>query len=356
MVDVEGPRAPTPGEIPSLLQFLNSTLRKNINWSIADEYPTTYDFENRQNLRIIKRGDEVLSHAAVKSLIIKSTVGLLKVAAIGGVVTSEGHRQKGFSRKVLEDCIALATQQNHDIAILWTNLYELYRKLGFELAGSEISLIIDKEIPSEKRLPLRILKGANVSASAIEKLYNQHTINSVRKTTDFEKYLKIPNSSIYTAWTAENQIVAYAVEGKGADLNGYIHEWGGGVNELVDLFNFIVRDQKRPLTLMCPSHSQNLLRRLEPATSYIHNGFLGMIKILNSKNVIDKIQQQLRRSGLDSPDWQKTFSENLSESQKVRLLFGPIDSQIISKFDDKTKETLTRVLPLPIWIWGWDSI
>ncbi|HEX4924366.1 MAG TPA: GNAT family N-acetyltransferase, partial [Bdellovibrionales bacterium] len=45
-----------------------------------------------------------------------------------------------------------------------------------------------------------------------------------------------------------------------------------------------------------------------------------------------------------------------SEQDIVKLLFGPLSPSEIHKFDPATAETLNRVLPVPMWIWGWDSV
>ena len=69
----------------------------------------------------------------------KTPVGLFKVGALGSVVTSTDHRNQGLSTLTIESCLNAARQQGCEFAILWTNLYEFYRKIGFELAGSEMS-------------------------------------------------------------------------------------------------------------------------------------------------------------------------------------------------------------------------
>lgn len=355
MEGFEGPRPPAPEELNNVVKFLNSQLRRESNWSIADEYPTTYSSENRENIRIIKSGEQVLSHAAVKTLIIKTPFGLFKVAAIGGVVTLESHRQQGLGRKILEDCVEIAKNQGHDFAILWTNLYDLYRKIGFELGGSEISLLLDKPVPVLSPLNLKYIKGANISAEALERVYSKHTVTNIRRISDIQKFLKIPNSTVYSAWTAEQQLVAYAVEGKGADLNGYIHEWGGGVNEILHLFNYALKDQKRNLTIICPGHAQNLIRQVQPHSKVFHPGYLGMIKILNTKNLIEKVNRFARLIGHSRFNLEPLIDQ-CPEAQLVRVFFGPSDSQFLSKCDDKTREIINQILPIPMWVWGWDSV
>ncbi len=350
MPNTEGPRPPTPEELPSLIKFLDSNLRSSVKWSIADEYPTTYITENLENLRIIKQGSDVLSHAAIKSIVVKTQFGVFKVAAIGGVVTSKDHRAQGYSRQIMEDCLTLSQNQAHDFAILWTNLYDHYRKLGFELAGTEVALIFDKAYMPVETKSLRFLKGPQVSAESIDRVYSQHTVISLRKINEIAKFLRIPNSNIYTAWsTATGHLVAYAIEGKGADLNGYIHEWGGGVNELSSLFNYILSEQKRSMTVICPAHSENLIRQLRPHVNQVNIGYLGMIKLLNRANVVAKIQRFSTQPLTDA-------LMRIDEKELTQLIFGPHEISTFKNIPTNLHEPIKEILPMPFWIWGWDSV
>jgi N-acetylglutamate synthase-like GNAT family acetyltransferase len=364
---MEGPRAPSEQEYSEIVKFLDQTLRPGASWSITNEYPTALNEKNVNNLRIIKENDTVLSHALVHPIVVKTPIGLFKVGAIGSVVTDEKYRNKGHSRKVLEDCVEFAKAQGCDFAILWSNLYEFYQKLDFELAGSEISTIIDKEIPCEQS-SLRFHKGSNIDPTAFHKLYTKHTVNSVRTFEDIKKYFQIPNTRIYTAWNAANNLMAYAVEGKGADLNGYIHEWGGGVSSILPLLNHIRKDQNRDITLITPFHSQNLVRRLRENGFKQHEGFLGMIRILNHENFFNKIRRHARNDlGISDFSIEKTedsyrvhlldttFSIH-GEHNLTRIVFGPWLKEDLKTIDDASRRTLGTVLPIRMWLWGWDSV
>lgn len=361
---MEGPRPPQTTEFDSVLRFLNLNLRAGRKWSILEEYPTALATGNLHNIRIITENDQILSHAVVRPLVVKTNVGIFKVAAIGSVVTDPIYRNQGLSQKVIQECLDLSMKQECDIAILWTNLFEFYRKFGFELAGSELSFLINREMPVPST-HIRVVKGAKVDPEAILRMYNQHTVCSVRTVDEIRKYLSIPNSNIYTAWNMDGQMVAYAVEGKGADLQAYVHEWGGLNTALLPLLNHIFREQKRPLTLIVPQHSQNLVQKLRSYDIGEVPGFLGMVKVLNHVNLFAKINRALK--GEHEVRLQKhddgfyifaggSKFKTESESDIVRLIFGPQKPTDLYPFDTKTAATLENILPVPLWIWGWDSI
>ena len=235
---MEGPRPLNESEWPHLVEFLTHSLRPEHNWSIENEYPTALNLQNRHNIRIITDQNQIVSHAVVRPMVIKSPQVIYKVAGIGSVVTHENYRNQGFSHKVLNDCLTVAKEQKCDIAILWTHLHDFYRKVGFELVGTEISHTFQNEFAAP-RVGLRYSNDRNVSPEAINRLYSQHSVGSVRTADEIKQYLKIPHTRIYTAWNADNTLAAFAVEGKGADLQNYIHECGGQVTDLLSLMSYV---------------------------------------------------------------------------------------------------------------------
>lgn len=360
------PRSLKETEVERLVHFLDRELRPGKGWSIQDEYPTTFTSNNSRNLFIIEEEDRVLSHAAVRYILLKTPQAVLKIAAIGSVVTSPEHRNQGLSHKILQICLENATKEGADIAILWSDLVEFYHKLGFEMAGSEVGILIDDYLPaSEADLIYR--QGSNIAPEVLLKLYAKHTVTSVRTLDDVRKYLKIPHSRVYTAWSKTGQLEAYAVEGKGADLKGYIHEWGGGVSKLIGLFNYIKKQTAEPLTVICPRHSEGLIRKFEELNVSLHWGNLGMIKILNAKPLIQKVMRHAKHLGHgnfvlaeDNGRFLVGVGDSLGElptaQHLTKLLFGPIPDGFWSNFSPEKQKILKEILPLDLWVWGWDSV
>jgi predicted N-acetyltransferase YhbS len=351
-------RIPHESELPQVLEFLNNTLRPGQTWSIADEYPLVFTASNRSNIRIAADKGKVVAHAAIKYHYIKNILGVFKVAAIGSVVTSPEHRNQGIAQKIIEDCVQTAERDGADFAILWSDLYDFYRKLNFELAGREVSIIIENELDVPPTL--KILKSSKIASEALARLYIKHTVGSIRTAEDIRKYLSIPSSRVYTAWNQEGQIKAYAVEGKGVDLDSYIHEWGGDVPDVLELFAHIRKEQNRPLIAIMPITSQNLIRELRKHPVTYNEGFLGMIRILHHENLFAKIQRYAKSLGIDDFAVEKidgtyTFTRGeqiLSTNDPktlTRLLFGPHDFK-------ENVSLLDPILPIPMWIWGWDSV
>ena len=363
---MEGPRPPSPNEFANVVRFLDDNLRPQEQWSISSEYPNAIVEANRNNMRIIAERDQVVSHALIRPMIVKAPAGLFKIAGLGSVVTSSDHRNQGLSTQTIGACLEAARAQACDFAILWTNLYDFYRRMDFELGGSEVSALIDRDLKAADAT-LKIVEGAKVAPEAIHRLYSQHTVSSIRTVEEVRRYLQIPNSRVYTAWDQAGQLKAYAVEGKGADLNGYVHEWGGGVSALMTLFEHIRKVQARPITVIVPGHSQNLLRALTEQGIALTEGFLGMVKILNADSLFQKVKRHARSQGVQDLVLEKTngkfifgvglrIFETDSERDIVRLLFGPQKASEIHDFPKEAAASLEKCLPLNMWVWGWDSV
>lgn len=364
---MEGPRPPIESEYTEVLKFLDGQLRPNAKWSIASEYPTALSLQNIHNIRIITDSAQVVSHAVLKPLIIRTPNVILKVGAIGSVVTDQAHRNQGLSRQILQNCLEEATRQDCDLAILWTSLHDFYRKLNFELAGSEVSCVFEQNFTTELR-GLKFIKGAQVSAEAIHRLYSQHTVGSIRSIEDTRKFLAIPNTTLTTAWDSAGGLAAYAVEGKGIDLTGYIHEWGGRVPAILALMSHLRQEKGASFTLILPQHAQNLLRALQNLPVTINYGYLGMIKIVNFDGLFGKIKRAARTLGIADMVLERDATNPghyvfgigkdlvvISDEKALpQILFGP--SPIIDSFEEKTNATLEKIFPLPLWIWGWDSV
>lgn len=362
---MEGPRPLNESEWPHLVQFLTNSLRAEHNWSIENEYPTALTLQNRHNIRIMTDQNQIVSHAVVKPMVIKSPHIIFKVAGIGSVVTHESYRNQGFSQKVLTDCLSIAKDQKCDIAILWTHLHDFYRKVGFELAGTEISHTFQNEF-TPPRTGLRFSNDKNISPDALNRLYSQHSVGSVRTADEIRQYLKIPHTQVYTAWNADNTLAAFAIEGKGADLQNYIHEWGGQVPDILSLMSYIRKEKKQAVTLITPAHAHNLNKQLEDKSTRF-DGFLGMIKIVDELGLFGKIKRAFRAEGIADFVLEKRGNGYLfgigsdqlivdREHDIVRLLFGPVDFSVLCFQDKASAQKISKILPLPFWMWGWDSV
>ncbi len=366
------PRSPEQHEFDHVVEFLNQQLRADSTWPINSEYPTALTPSNMHNMSIITEEgptpeqQKIISHALIKPIITKTPYAIFKLGAIGSVVTDPSHRQQGLSTLNMQNCLAKATAQDCDLVILWTDKTEFYQKFGFELAGRENTYVFTEAQP-QRTQGIRFVKGTQIDPQAILKLYSQHSVGSLRSIDDIQQYLKIPNANVYTAWSSSNQLLAYAVDGKGADLQTFIHEWGGQVDALIDLVGHMVKSEGKSYHLMVPNHSTNLRKTLDDLEIFCHRGFLAMLRIHNFESVAMKVKRAFRAEGFDQIVLEKQhgqivfgYGQDLytldQEADLAKILFGPTTIDEMTFIKAETREILGQILPLPLWVWGWDSI
>lgn len=361
-------KIPAHQEWEKIHQFLHKNLRADMEWSLKDEYPLAFAEKNMGNLRVIEKDKQVVAHAVLKPSLIRTHYHLFKVGLIGSVVTDENHRGQGYSRQIVESCLEACVKQECDFALLWTDLFNFYAKLGFEVGGQEVALQLGPKFKGEKTENLRVVQGRQVSADAILKLYNQHNLRTLRMASEIQKYLRIPQSQIYTAWNIQtNKLEAYCVIGKGADFTNYIHEWGGNVSSLISLIAHIQEQHLKPLTVISPPQCTNMIKQLEERGAEKFFGILGMMKITHPQNFCKKIKRGARSLGFDRFVFE--FKDGIyyfgseseiyqtdSEQDIIRLVFGPMKPDQIHSFSEQNLEIMNQIFPIPFWVWGWDSI
>ncbi|UCD56423.1 MAG: GNAT family N-acetyltransferase, partial [Candidatus Hydrogenedentota bacterium] len=137
MAQLDGPRALRPEEYSSALGLINSALRPNGPPRILEEYPLVLGKENLENMRVIVKGKEVLSHAAIYFSKLRAGDLFFKVGGVGSVATHPAYRGQGLASAVIRDCIEVMQKTECHLSVLWTHRYDFYRNLGYETAGSE---------------------------------------------------------------------------------------------------------------------------------------------------------------------------------------------------------------------------
>lgn len=366
------PQALTPDltELKDVISFLNRELRPQAGWSIDLEYPSCFrstgSLPPTHYMRVIKakidplqQEEQIVSHALVRPLLVKTPVGVFKVAAIGSVVTAQNARGRGYSKATIESCLELAREMGAEIAILWSDLFDFYAKLGFAPAGTETIFSVDRELPRLEGL--KMIRTPQVSPDALLRLFQQHSVHSFRTADDVRKHLMIPNSAVYTAWDDQNRMVAYGIEGKGADLSGCLHEWGGSTPALLSLFDFIRNDMGRDLLVMTPALAQNVNRRLEAAGCKRYQGPLGLMRVLNASSVVSKLNRalDLRSVGLKrltATGTESVETESLTGEIKVTLNGGQTAQTFFGLSNSTEVKGPDSLALIPLWLWGWDSV
>ena len=245
-------------------RLLQTTLRPQELWNgappfaIEDEYPIVLSENNsRYSYCLFDEQDFLVSHANLwpRSVItwcnatnssgigtscagLASTLG--QIGLIGNVATHPSHQGLGYSSKLLAHLEKVAIEMNLKALVLWSDLTSFYQKQGYRSLGWEWRY----EAPEAGRLktaPALALSGCRIQLVTDYTQVNLEYLQSLRprsgptlerSTEDFARLLSIPATELFTfkpdglTAASSHEILGYGIVGKGADMAGYVHEWG----------------------------------------------------------------------------------------------------------------------------------
>ncbi|MBI5115725.1 GNAT family N-acetyltransferase [Candidatus Poribacteria bacterium] len=376
---VEAPRALRPEEHASALRLLNSVLRPNSPPSILQEYPLVLDKGNIENMRVIAKGKEVVAHAAVYFSQVRSSDLVFKVGGIGSVATHPAYRDQGLGSAVVRDCIQVMARSGCHFSLLWTQRHDFYRNLGYESAGSSYLFRVRTSDLASIPCDCRIVPFSPQYLPSIIEIHEREALRSERTREEYESYFGIPKTNTLVA-LRNNTVSAYAVMGKGEDLRHCVHEWGGNASDLLclarefahlwSLHEFIVLAPTQESAQM--SVQETFPHLLEQMGARRVFEYLAMIRIIDAEALSSLVRGyvstrlgkdfQIRRTesgvAIRIGEEQTLLGKTLPSSPHsaagllARILFGPEPPSTLFP----GLSALDHALPIPLFIWGLDSV
>lgn len=352
--------------IPNKKEYLYFSQNSDIHpFPLKDCYPVAFSPQNQLNARVIQGPEKNSALLTQKILILKAPTYLTKIGLLSGTYSSSPHIPAQSFEGLVKSQIKNAMGHKCDLIMTWPQQGHHLKKLGFHYAGVEYRYQL-QPFEFKKHLEFRILNSKQISPVALLKCFSRHTVSSHRNIRHFQLFLNIPNSDFYSVWDNNNKLRAYASVGKGNDLHQFIHEWGGDMNGVMSLLAHLAKDQKAT-HLLVPHHSFNLRRNLSSLNWHATTNFLGHIKILNSKSLMEKAVRHaktLKVTNLHITSQNGGYYLGLgSEILKLHndkelsyLLFGPLQKINWDGLSPQFKRTMESLFPLPFWVWGWDSL
>ncbi|MFT7678158.1 MAG: GNAT superfamily N-acetyltransferase [Planctomycetota bacterium] len=193
---------------------------------LTGEQPLAFDpqFDGRRHY--ITREGKVVS--ALTTLVRELHVGDMRinVGLIGSVVTDPAFRGQGLATELLTMAESELKKEGAAIALLWADEREFYGERGYVPVGTELDYRVPKNLLSALPHTGRVRPAEARDDAAIHALYGSNQERVQRSTEETRALLRGPG--IATLVHEEGGIVdAYAIEGRGRDLTGMVHEWGG---------------------------------------------------------------------------------------------------------------------------------
>lgn len=228
------------------------------HYPIAAEYPLVlHPARTSHSLCIARKGQHpddagFLAHASLfmrrMSASRDDSTGTVTLGLVGNVATSTEERGKGWMRTLIAEVEARATRQGADALVLWSDLDGFYQKLGFVPGGMEMRFTMSVQKLDCGKVPLVWMPEGyargNVADALILRMlelratgYTRPLHQLERSVAEYRELLRIPDLALFLACPGgggsvhpeklpPEAIDAFFIIGKGADMQGVIHEWG----------------------------------------------------------------------------------------------------------------------------------
>ena len=317
-------------EINQLSLFLDEAFPVQSPGRFFDDFPL---WESRHpDIQVrrwgVYKGGRLIASTGCRISWLKSGKSRIRIALIGAVATHTEVRGKGIASKLVQQAVEWARESGALAVFLWGSEHALYRKLGFELSGVQLRTPLSKlELPDPEA---GIARGWNPK---LFELLKKREGGLALRERDKDWWCRHKNVEWF--WSGDLEAPrAYAAYGRGIDLKGMIHEWGGEQTELKSLLASIAALYPEAEILGSPWHfSKAGLPVLGDCVEY-----LCLAKILNHEKLLEAF----------FPDGavKTEIFFGMEDKQIVKVLFGP----------DPEGEYPSKNLPVPLWFWGLDAV
>ena len=123
----------------------------------------------------LMRGEEELSRTLVVPMVMRIGRAEVRMDGIGGVATPEEHRNKGYSRQVLEAAVDHMLAGDAPISTLY-GIPHYYPKFGYATLGPEYTIEL-QQLDARDEIPasLTVRQGTLGDLPAVQRLYREET-------------------------------------------------------------------------------------------------------------------------------------------------------------------------------------
>jgi GNAT superfamily N-acetyltransferase len=202
------------------LQVIEMSLHYPMNFSYAKDFMLLVGEHNWHRCYFLEIDGVVLSTAAVYE---RELFSGEKIFLVGAVATHPLHRGKGYSKKILS-----ALHEEFNPVMLWSDQEEFYFKLGYKKFGR--AQLYHGSGAHKWVASCKLIDTPQAFKTKVESLFDESKQLFKREKSDWDKFWSL--STIELLWKESGDTLeAYALVGKGADMQGFIHEWSSGCED-----------------------------------------------------------------------------------------------------------------------------
>ncbi len=331
---------------------------------IAAEQPLAFDPAFGAEHLVIERDGAVVS--SVVTLLRTLVVGEqeVQVGLIGSVVTDEAHRGQGLATELLARAEAQLKQSGAVLALLWADEREFYAARGYVPIGTELDYSVPRALAEYLPPTDRVRMAGPADWPVLHALYEGHPERVQRSLEETGALLAGPDVHALV-FDGPQGIDGYAIEGRGEDLGGIVHEWGGRAESVLTCLGAHLDrlpEGQESLWWMVPPSQVELQGLMNEAGVEGVLGVLGMGKLLDAECLArwmqaitpESVDVQPERDGL-----RVTGPGGNIFLDAVHSLFAVVPPQANRELIEVVESAVGAELPqLPqhVFLWGLDSI
>lgn len=317
----------TPHDLDEALALLARVHTYPSGAAYRAEYPGV--FEGTGRLWVYRDGDAgpVLSCAAAVPGRLDGGEAPLSVARVGSVATAPEARGRGLASTLLSEIHDHLRASGAALAWLWAERPGLYGKLGYAPVGSSWLIPAPVAAPPGLRPGLVVRRWREGDPL----VPHHHGPRLAREGTLTHALLTMPGVE---GWVGERggEIVAHAVLGKGRDMQGIVHDWAGGVEDLRVLLHTIQGAHPEGIALLAPA--------AHPLLPTLRAGGMALPVVWMATLDRGALIGWARGLGVEGP------LEELAEGPLLWRIFG----------EPPQGRTVGAPGALPFFVWGLDSL
>jgi len=249
--------------IQPYLQQIDEWLLPGAFYGAQHTWPQLYRSDGGGRFFVVADGERMLSHCAFRIANARTDQGPRRVAMLGSVATDPDFRGQGFAQRVVRASLDACKQSGASFALLWAEEQGLYSRCGFRPGIDETCCVVESNASA---LAGNVVREATIRDHArLCALHEQKPLRLERSLRAMSALLTTPGLSTCVL-ERDGEIVAYACTGKGADLQGWWHEFGGSDQDVAALLPRALDLRGHPQAIaIVPPYRQSLVRELGPA-------------------------------------------------------------------------------------------
>lgn len=232
-----------PEAVALFERLLNQAFPVPEGASYFDDFPVWKHAPDPSCRLGVRAGEALASCAAARiaTLRVGAEGQVVPIALIGAVASDPAWRGKGLASRCVQVAVDWAMAHGAEAALLWSSELEMYERLGFRLAGSQHLLSIGdlpQPLMSSDQNPVPRTGWVPGLFRRLQARKEGLLLGPADRTWIQD------HRNVEWLWRGSPELPeAFVAIGKGIDLSGIIHEWGGDPDAVRSLLLHLKRSR-----------------------------------------------------------------------------------------------------------------